>query len=753
MLRDEQLERFYALRGPKGDPIPAHESRDRKWLEPIEARLGEEQGLSRVELDVQGLSCAACVWLIERLFEREEGAARVIVNPALGKLSMTVERAFPLRRFVERLESCGYLLGPALKGSERASNGLLFRMGICIAIAMNGMLLAISLYAGLTDGPLARLFQALSFALSAISVAVGGSWFFKSAWNGLRRGILHLDLPIALGIALAFSSSTWAFFAHGSSGYFDTLNVFVALMLVGRFLQQRVIEANRLRLLQSDGAEGLLARRIGERGPELVRCTELRDGDAILVAHGDVVPVDSTLDVEAAFSLDWINGESQPRAFAPGSTVPAGAFLADSRTVTVRARQSFADSALVDLLRAVSPDQTNATRWWKGFAQIYVVAVLVLAAGALLVGLRLAHDPRLALERVTAVLIVTCPCAFGIAAPLAYEIVQARLRRAGLFVRSPAFLDRAPELSRVVFDKTGTLTTGKLRLDGPLPTLDPVAQIALANLATRSAHPKSAAIARSLPGGGFRAELVVREEPGRGLELELEGRTFRLGEPSWVLPGAGATGDVAFADQRALLASFTTVEDLRTDATAEVAALRELGLEVFVLSGDSTARVHALAEKVGIAGDHAFGERTPQGKADWLRARDHGDTLFVGDGINDGPAFDLATASGTPAIDRPFLASRADFYLVTAGLRPIREALLAARRLRAVLHVTLGVALAYNVVTVALAYAGFMTPLLCAVLMPLSSLSTVLSVIVSLSRDSRSPDTRETHPARLPEPV
>jgi Cu2+-exporting ATPase len=750
MLRDEHLERYYALRGPKGEPIPAFESRDRKWLEPVEARVAAEAGLSRVELDVQGLSCAACVWLVERLFEREEGAARVIVNPALGKLSMTIERSFPLRRFVERIESFGYLLGPALKGSERASNGLLLRMGVCIAIAMNGMLLAISLYAGLHEGPLARLFEALSFALSALSVAVGGSFFFKSAWSGLRRGILHLDLPIALGIGLAFASSAWAYLAHGSTGYFDTLNVFVALMLVGRFLQQRVIEANRLRLLESDGAEGLLARRLDPEGPSLVRCTELREGDLILVAHGDVVPVDATLVVErgsAAFSLDWINGESQPRAFAAESTVPAGAFLADARTVTVRAKQSFRDSALVDLLRAASPDETNATRWWKGFAQIYVVAVLVLAAGALLVGLRFAHDPRLALERVTAVLIVTCPCAFGIAAPLAYEIVQARLRRAGLFVRSPAFLDRAPELSRVVFDKTGTLTTGKLRLASGVPALDAVARIALVNLASRSAHPKSRAIARALDGAGFRADLVVREEPGKGLELDLEGRTFRLGEPRWAFAGMAESGDVAFADRESLLASFTTVEDLRNDAAEEVSALRELGLDVFVLSGDSTERVHALAEQVGIGPDHAFGARTPQGKADWLReTSERSGTLFVGDGINDGPAFEVATASGTPAIDRPFLASRADFYLVTAGLRPIREALLAARRLRAVLHVTLGVALAYNLVTIGLAYAGFMTPLLCAVLMPVSSISTVLAVIVSLSGDAREPTVKQHVP-------
>lgn len=761
MLHDEGLERYYALRGPKGDPVDAGEGRDRKWLEPIETKLSEQDGLQRIDLDVQGLSCAACVWVIDQLFRREPGAGRVLVNPALGKVTLSVDASFPLRRFVERVERCGYQLGPSLKGTERASNGLLVRMGIAIAIAMNGMLLAISLYAGLTEGPIAELFHALSFALAIASVAVGGSWFLKSAWQGLRQGLLHLDLPIALGIVLAFASSTWAYLAHGSTAYFDTLTVFIALMLVGRFLQQRVIEANKNRLLASDGADGLLTRRLDEGGPALVRCVEVREGDRLLLVPGDVVPVDAKLegDAAASFSLDWINGESAPRAFAAGETVPAGAFLAGDRGVTVRSTQAFATSTLVDLLRSPSAergDSSAGTAWWRSFAQVYVGAVLVLALGAFLVGLKLAHDPRLALERVTAVLIVTCPCAFGIAAPLAYELVQARLRKLGLYVRSPSFLDRATSVRKVVFDKTGTLTTGRLRVADatPLRALGDEDRVALVNLVTRSTHPKATAVARALGdvAGAFREDLVVVDVPGKGVELALDGRTYRLGAPRWVHEGASASDDdVAFGEvSRGVLVSLSTVEDLRPDAAREVARLKAQGYEVSILSGDAQARVSKLADAVGIAPDHAFGGKSAHGKAEWVRARDAHDTLVVGDGINDGPVVDVAWTSGTPAIDRPFLAARSDFYVVGPGLAPIRRALESAQRLRRVLVATLGVALAYNVVTVGLAYAGVMTPLLCAILMPISSLSTVLSVTLALRGDD---DTRTVAAPPVPQEV
>lgn len=722
------------------------QGRDLKWLEPIATELAQADGLYRLDLDIQGLSCAACVWLIDQLFRREPGAAAIVVNPALGRIRLTATRDFPLARFVERVESCGYLLGPKLKTDASPSNGLLLRMGFAIAIAMNGMILAISIYAGLTEGPLHRLFQTLSFVLATLSVFVGGSYFGKTAVAGLRRGILHLDLPIALGIALAYASSTWAFFAQGLTTYFDTLCVFIALMLVGRFLQMRLIERNQKRLLASDGADGLYTRRLENEEVVLRKAVEVRQGDTLVLAPGDVVPVCAELlgNDPAAFSLDWVNGESLPRQIDVGKSVPSGAFLADSRARRLRAIENFSSSSLVDLLRAPPGEERDAraTTYWRTFARIYVAAVLVIAAGALMIGYALTTDARAALERVTAVLIVTCPCAFGIATPLAYEIVGARLRKAGLFIRSSSFLDRAATIRHIVFDKTGTLTTGKLVLEdvSPAKALSDLQIRILKNMAARSTHPKSVAISDALGTDAFLEDLETAEVAGHGLEASYEEHVYRLGAAEWIQSDKQNLADVAFGVDGTLLAAFRTVENLRPDAAREVQALQSLGFDVGILSGDTVERTRALAAYCGIAVENAVGGQSAEAKAAWVRAHDHGELLFIGDGINDALVATEATVSGTPAIDRPFLAARTDFYLVTAGIAPLRLALEQARRLRKVLGFTLSVAIAYNIVTVGLAYAGLMTPLICAVLMPLSSLSTIFMVLAMLGESSTPKD-------------
>lgn len=751
LIDDEGLERYYALRGPLGEPVAgADQGRDRKWLEPIVARMQAEPGdVARVDLDLQGISCAACVWLVDQLYRKEQGAISCLVDPALGRVSLLANpQRFDLPRFVARVESCGYLLGPRRKQEVTESPQLLWRMGASVAIAMNAMLLAFSIYAGLSEGPILKLFTTLSFALATASVLVGGSWFVRSAAQALRRGVLHLDLPIALGIVLAYGSSTWAWYTRSLTTYFDTLSVFISLMLVGRYLQQRMIEKSRQRLLQGDEAEHLLSRRIGPEGVALVRCHDLSLGDRLLLSPGDVVPVASVAEEPTTCSLDWINGESVPRAFARGETLPAGAFVVGTQVVTAVTTETFEKSLLVDLLRAPTRDareSDQSSQWWQRFARIYVGAVLLVALGALLTGLALAHDPQAALERVTAVLIVTCPCAFGIAAPLAYQIVHARLRRGGLYVRSPSFLDRAAEVRRVVFDKTGTLTTGRLALvdDAPLRALSPEERAVLGDLVQRSVHPKSQALARALGPSPFHA-IAVEELAGKGVATTLEGHEYRLGAPGWAATD-GAEADVIFGRDGVALAAFDLREDLRHDAREEVAALEAMGLPVHLLSGDDPARVAAVAARCGVPEARAIGGADPLEKAGWMAAHDRRDTLFVGDGINDGPVVDAAFTSGTPAIDRPFLAARADFYLVTAGVAPVRKALVLAQRLRAVLRQTLGVALAYNVLTVGLAYAGKMSPLLCAIVMPLSSLSTIFAVVTQLSDKAGRPA-----PAREP---
>jgi Cu2+-exporting ATPase len=763
LLAGAGLERYYDLGGGKGYPVVATEP-DRKWLEGVASRLARGKGSQRLVLDVQGVHCAACVWLFERLFERLTKRGRIVVNPAVGSVELVVAEDFPLARFVADVEAFGYRFGPATKSESARQSDLVWRMGVCIAIAMNTMIFGFAIYCGLEPGRVQRVFHGLDFGLSLVSVLVGGTVFFRSAWQALRRRVLHLDLPIALGIALVFASSTYTYASRGgATSYFDTLNVFIALMLVGRFLQERVLAKNRALLLANDGADGILTRRIDRSGAvALVRCTEIAAGDRLLLGHGDIVPVTATLvgDEAAVFSLDWISGESAPRTFEPGTSVPAGAFSRGDRAVEVRAEGAFESSALVSLLRTDSrrdADLARATSWHVRLTRVYVVSVLAVAAVAFVGWLVTTNDLARTLDVVAAVLIVTCPCAFGIATPLAYELAQGALRRVGLFVRTPGFLDRATEVERVVFDKTGTLTTGRLVVENEdaIRSLDRADRERLFAAAIRSSHPKSRAIAETCQRleparfDAFDAHADVREIVGKGLELRERGRVYRLGARAWALGPAdvpsiaAGTGDVLFTVDGVVLAALRIAEELRPDARAEIAELQQAGYEVFVLSGDGPRKTREMARACGVPEAHAYGGRSPESKAAWLDASRSGKALFVGDGINDSLVAEAAFCAGTPAIDRPFMASRSDFYFVTAGLRPIREALAMSKRLERVVRRNLAVALFYNAVTLVLALSGRMTPLVCAVLMPISSLSTVLSTTAQLSLgEGRSPRSR-----------
>jgi P-type Cu2+ transporter len=751
LLTDAGLSRYYDLGGGEGHPV-APSSVDHKWLEGIATRLAAQPpGLTRVTLDVQGLHCSACVWLLDEMFQRAPSSAGILVNPTIGTVELTVGPDFPLTTFVNDIEAFGYRFGPPLKANaERTGprSDLMWRMGLCIAIAMNTMVFGFAIYCGLAEGRVYRLFHALDFGLSFVSVLVGGTVFFRSAWQALRRRVLHLDLPIALGIALVFTSSTYTYVTRGgATSYFDTLNVFIALMLVGRFLQERVLAKNRAYLLASEGAEGLYTRRIKGSDVTLVRCMEVAEGDILLVGHQDLVPVECELlgDKESVFSLDWINGESAPRTFQPGDLVPAGAFCQDTRAATMRAVAAFDASAVVSLLRASTRREDELARsspWWKRLTSIYVASVLLIAASGFAGWILVTHDLARTLDVVAGVLIVTCPCAFGIAVPLAYELAQARLRRVGLFVRTPGFLDRAAEIERVVFDKTGTLTTGLLVVRNPevLAALSGEERASAYDLAVRSSHPKSRAIATCLEGmsagGGFDAKRDVREIAGKGLEAG----SFRLGAPGWACESESSAADVVLSRDGVVLAAVKTGEEARPGARGEVESLQREGYESWVLSGDSPEATRKMAEECGIEGARAFGSRTPEGKAAWLHKLVESDakkTLFVGDGINDSLVAEEAYCAGTPAIDRPFMAARCDFYFVSPGLGPVRAALHMAKRLARVVRNNLAIAIFYNLITVTLALAGLMTPLWCAILMPVSSLTTVLATTAQLTRERK----------------
>lgn len=757
-LRGAGLTRYYQLRGATGEPAAdLHlERRDHKWLEPLAQSLRCSTCTTQLSFKVQGVRCAACVWLIQELFGRQPGAGRIIVNSGLGTLELLAASDFPLLRFVNELESFGYLVGPYTRNDSDSapSDDLFLRAGVCVALAGSAMMFAAAIYFGLHDGPLYRLLHTLNFGCATLAVLVGGPVFIKSAWRAVQQRILHLDLPIAVGIVLTYSAALWSFVSGDTrAAYYDTLAIFIALMLIGRWLKQRIVVRNQRQLLERDGSESLLARRIEGDQVRLVACQELRVGDELLVPPGDLVPVDAlTIGSGALCSLDWINGESAPVAYAVGSEIPAGAFNAGHSALRVRATMGFVDSPLCQLLARPRPDDAQAPRRYHLFSAAYVLGVLSAALGGFAYWAWRTGDAIAGLEVATAVCVVTCPCAIGIATPLAYDFALAGLRRAGLFVRSASFLDRAVQIRRVVFDKTGTLTTGRLSLQdtAPLTQLTDEQLDALYTLVAGSVHPKSLAVQHALerspvhllPG-------LVTEIPGEGVQACLAGGQYRLGrkgfalgaaeppEPPSAPPPDPQTDDLFFCADGRLLIALRTCETERNDAGAELAQLTAAGYQPWILSGDEPARVQQLAQALHIPPERAIGGLSPSGKSDWIAAHDRNDLLMIGDGINDSLAVGRAFASGTPSIDRALMPWRTDFYFVTPGLAPIGLSLRVARRLAAVVRRNQLFGVSYNLGVVALSLLGLMRPWLAALLMPLSSIAVLTATSLSLS--SRSP--------------
>lgn len=764
MIHESDLDRYYDLK--TGVIAPAAQLRpdSHDWLD----RLLEENpvgadGAQHLALDIQGVHCAACVWLIEELFKRQPGAIQCRINPTLGTVELSWNpEAGDLKHFLAEVEKFGYRLGPPRKAGARPSRGLLMRMAVSIAMAMNVMMFSLSYYFGLApvDGPLYMFMGWLSLALATVSLIAGGGVFFQAAFAGLRRGIAHLDLPISLGMTLAYAGSVYGFLRGGpEAAYFDTLTIFIALMLVGRWAQEHILERNRNSLLDSSGAENLTAKRLGRDGSvEPVAATEIVQGDELWIAPGDLLPVEGILMRRSTeVSLDWISGESDQVAFRPGEIVPAGAFNASQHGFSVTATQDFAASRLQDLLRSTSlTDEDFRPRWWHRISTWYVTLVLLAAAGGFATWY--GRDHFMALEVAIAVLVVTCPCALGLATPLAEELVHFALRKSGVFLRKASFLEKALDVRKVLLDKTGTLTLGQLTLAPgsaeALAALPPVERGVLQHMTHRSNHPVSLCLATALRRDPRPAEGIVsaagenlQEIPGMGLEFEHEEAIWRLGRPGFAetsendadrgdSTASGTPGrptETVFSRDGKSVARFILTEEFKSDASGEIENLKTEGFSLFLLSGDSQEKVAAAAAALDIAPDRAFGGLTPEEKARKVRELDERDTLMVGDGLNDSPSFEVALCAATPAVDRPVLPGKADFYFLGDGIAAIRRSLLAARHLRRVVRFNLMVAVGYNVAAVALCWAGLVTPVVAAVLMPISSVAVVSLTAVRLS--------------------
>ena len=749
LIAKNGLGQFYDLQEGGVQPVKSlvFQKRDYTWLEEL-ARDAERTAPSALRLDVQGLSCIGCVWLIERLFSRKPGALSIRADSTLGQLDLCWQHGvFNVIAFARELQCFGYLVGPPGKADSSSDRGLIVRLGICAALAMNTMLYTLPGYLGMAaDFDFAPLFHRLSLVLGTLSLVIGGSYFFVRTWRSLRERVLHIDLPISIGLIAAWLGSiyAWSRGAHDFV-YFDFVSTFVFLMLVGRWLQQKAVARNRNQLLAAQADPPPV-----RTGPdEKLPVVHLEAGMTYLVESGQTIPVRSRLESpDASLSLEWINGESDAAVAPRGRIVPAGAVNCGQAPIALAALEAWSDSLLARLLR-LAPAGSQRDTALERFIRAYIWVVICIATAGFC-GWWIATGALLpSLQVLISVLVVSCPCASGVSLPLCSDLAASRLRALGVFIRDSALWARLDRVRKIIFDKTGTLTPAAISLRNPasLGALDDEARATLLAMVRDSAHPVSACLREQLLADGASPIAIpgISETVGFGLELRSAGAVWRLGRPDWAGRGSHAIPDHP-GEPRAiprdclltrngeLLARFAFGEEAREDAADEIGALRNRGCEVFILRGDRREKVAAMADRLGLSREQCLGELSPDDKAARVREFDDRDTLYIGDGANDSLAFDAAWCSGTPAIDRGLLEQKAHFYFLGRGLHGVRALLDISAERRRTARAVVAFAIAYNAGAIALCLAGRMSPLLAAILMPASSL---VSLAIVFARNAR----------------
>jgi len=734
LLHREGLDHFYDLKGGLSLPPVSPQSlreRDYAWLADM---TPQTQGqTAEMKLSLQGISCIGCVWLIERVFTRHAGGLRVNVDVVHGDLTLVyVPALFDPVAFARDLQAFGYLLGPPHEGEERKQvSGLERRMGVCGAFAMNAMAFSLPAYFGMpADFAFATWFDMIAAVSATLAMLVGGTYFIEKAWQSLRMGALHIDTPIALGIIAAYAGSMggWIMGVEGLK-YFDFVAIFIFLMLVGRWAQQAAVERNRRKLMRDTSIPETVTLLGKEKTSPL---SVLKSGVQFTVKPAQSIPVACRLlSPHASVSLEWINGESESQHRLLGQMLPSGALNIGSRSLEVEALESWQDSTLRKLLEARRQGEFRDLRLER-LLRWYLVIVVIIGLGGALAWLLQGAGVPAALQVMISIFVVSCPCALGVAVPLAEELAASRAERLGVFVRTLGLWKRLMRVRRVVFDKTGTLTLENPVLENPeaLNGLDTEALRALRTLVSGNLHPVSRSLFDVVGPGETLTDQEVREVIGQGMHF-----TDAAGH-AWSL-GRGADSDACLMRDGVSLAGFRFRDELRGQSVDEVRALRRRGLDIHVLSGDREAKVAHIAAQLNLGQEHWQAGMTPEQKASWVTDHDCDDTLYIGDGANDSLAFDAALCAGSPVTGRSFLEQKADFFFLGHSLRFVSGLLDTARLHRLATRRVFAFSVTYNAVTVVAGLMGHLSPLASAILMPLSSIATLSIVALTFSLEKR----------------
>ena len=709
----------------------------------------DRDDLKSASLILEGITCAACVWLNERHVRALPGVVEFQVNYSTHRARVQWDDSrLHLSDILKAISEIGYVAHPFDPGRQeevfkREKSAALRRLAVAGVGAMQVMMLAVALYAGDyygMDPGLQHFMRWVSLLITLPVLLYSATGFFTAAWRDLKRRQLGMDVPVSLAIGGAFAASAYTTAVGGTDVYFDSVCMFAFFLLASRYLEMGA------RHRAGQAAEELVkllpatATRLRDGTEEVVAVADLVPGDLVLIRPGETVPADGQVQAGSS-SVDesLLTGESLPRPRTLGDALVGGSVNVES-PLQMRVEKVGEDtmvSAIVRLLDRAQAEKPALARLADRVAGWFVGALLLIAAGvALWWGLT---EPARAFAVTLSVLVVTCPCALSLATPTAVTAASGALTRLGLLTTRGHALETLARASHLVFDKTGTLTRGVLQLTATRVLGELSAERALAIAAAlerESEHPVAQVIVAAA--GDVPTAEAVQARPGFGLEGRVDGRRYRIGTPAYAaelsgLPAPTAVSAAAtlvvLGDDAGPLAVFEFRDTLRPDAAAAVAALQAQGLTIEVLSGDAEGPVREVGDALGIR-ELSWGLK-PDGKLARVRERQAAGQLvaMVGDGVNDAPVLagaDVSIAMGSGA---QLAHASADMVMLSERLQVLAQGVDTARRTLAIIKQNLGWAVLYNLTAIPLAAAGLVAPWMAAIGMSLSSLVVVFNAL------------------------
>ncbi|RZU47201.1 Cu2+-exporting ATPase [Fluviicoccus keumensis] len=704
-----------------------------------------EDDLACAELTVEGLSCAACAWLIERRLQQEPAVRQASVNLSNHRLRVLWDDVrTPLSTLLADLDRLGYRARPFRQDTHagqlrRESRLMLKQLGVAALGSMQVMMYAGSLYLGIEEADFRDFFRWTCLVVTIPVFFYSGYPFYRSAWISLRNRSLNMDVPVSIALISTFLISVYATITSTGDIYFDSVSMFIFLLLTGRFLETRARQqagetANDLSPVMPELAHLQLP-----GGSEDVPVTQLQPGDRVMIRPGESIPCDGrVIEGQSQVSEALLTGEPLPIDKAPGDTLSGGSQNHDGPLLVEVLRPS-SGSTLATLNhlinRALSEKPVLAqkadriARWFSGL-------VLVLAAGVYL-GWHFI-DPHRALWATLAVLVATCPCALSLATPVALTLSTHRLARAGFLITRGHVFETLSAATHVVFDKTGTLTEGKLTLVETVilqSGQDPATVIRIAAaLESGSEHPVAVAF-RQMVAGDLPEAADRRNHPGQGLSALIDGQQWRIGHARFALlspetdPIPEGRLRIWLTCNQAPVARFDFEDRVRPEARALIAALRARGVITMLLSGDHSGLPASLGQALGI--DIIHGGLSPEDKireVETIQAKG-GIVVMVGDGINDAPVLGKAHISIAMGSGADLAQLHSDVVLLGDRIGSLDSAFRLAQQTRRIIRQNLYWALVYNLAIVPPAAMGYISPLLATIGMSASSLLVVLNAL------------------------